>query len=90
MSEEKQQRQVFKMSDDLIAMVRELVQLSFLTGTNIVDHFRAVQMEQVEGKPLFLTVTPEYVAAYNDMVQKLNEAALKRQEEMQKTVAVEE
>lgn len=84
------ERQVFKMSDDLISMVRELVQLSLLTGTNVVDHFRALQVEAVEGKPSHLTVTPEYVQAYNSMILKLNEEAKHHQEEMQKTPAIEE
>lgn len=87
---ENKSRMVFKMSDDLIAMIRELVQLSLLTGTNIVDHLRSIQIEPVEEKPVYLTVTPEYVEAYNAMITKLNEEALKKQEELQKTLAVEE
>lgn len=83
-------RKVYKMSDDLIGMVREIIQLSLLTGTNIVDHLRSIQMEPVEGKEVYLTVTPEYVEAYNKMVLSLNEQALKMQEEMQKTAAVDE
>lgn len=84
------ERQVFKLSDDAILMVRELIQLSLLTGTNIVDHFRALQMEPIDGKAHLLAPTPEYIDAYNDMVKKLNEEALKQQEEAQKTAAVEE
>ena len=84
------ERQVFKMADDLISMIRELVQLSLLTGTNVVDHFRALQMEATEEKPSYLTVTPEYVQAYNTMILKLNEEAKRHQEEMQKTPAIED
>lgn len=88
MSETK--REVFKMSDDLISMIRELIQLSLLTGTNIVDHLRAMQVEPAGDKPTHLTVTPEYVEAYNAMILKLNDQAIAMQEEMQKTAAVEE
>lgn len=79
-------RVVFKMSDELIGMIRELVQLSLLTGTNIIDHLRSIHMEQGT-VPGYLTVTPEYVAAYNDMVMKLNEAAMRQHEERQNTPA---
>lgn len=81
---------VLKMSDDLISMVRELVQFSLLTGTNIVDHFRALQMESMPGKPGYLTLTKNYVKAWNDMVLQLNEEAAKQQSDMQKTEATED
>lgn len=91
MSEEtKSAREVFKMSDDVISIVRELIQLSLLTGTNIVDHIRAIQLEPVEAGAGVLTLTPEYVKAYNEMITTLNEQALAHQTEMQKTVAVED
>lgn len=83
------ERKVYKFSDDAILMVRELIQLSILTGTNIVDHFRAMQLEPVEGKEHMLAPTPEYIEAYNAMVVKLNEEAVRAQEEAQKTAAVD-
>ena len=77
---EDNKKQVFKMGDDLIAVVRELVQLSFLTGTNIVDHLRAVLVEKdpETGK---LVPTEEYIVAYDEMVTGLNEQAMKAQQE---------
>lgn len=77
-----------KLSDDAIVMIRELIQLSILTGTNVVDHFRALQLEPTEENPSLLTVTEDYLNAYNDMVNKLNEAAVKMHEEAQKKVVV--
>lgn len=88
-SDTKSERQLFKLSDDAILMVRELIQLSLLTGTNLVDHFRALQLESVAGKEHMLAPTPEYVEAYNAMVLKLNEDAEKQQAEAQATVAVD-
>lgn len=63
-------RVMLRMTDDLIAMIRELVQLSLLTGTNVVDHLRAIVLEPAteNGK---VTVTPEYVEAYNAMIRQL-------------------
>lgn len=83
-------REIFKMSDDVISIVRELIQLSLLTGTNIVDHLRAIQLERVEAGHATLTLAPEYVEAYNAMILSLNEEAVKKQAEMQKTPAIEE
>ncbi len=77
------ERHVFKLGDDAILMIRELIQLSILTGTNIVDHFRAMQLEPVEGKEMYLTVTPEYLDGYNAMVLKLNEEAVEMQKQAQ-------
>ena len=63
----------FKLSDDLIAVVRELVQLALITGTNIVDHLRAVEVELDEQEKVVPTVG--YVEAYNKMVEELVQKA---------------
>ena len=70
MSEEN--TKIFRLSDDVIALVRELVQLSLLTGTNIIDHFRAIQLEELEPGKLY--PTEAYINDYNSMVQGLSEA----------------
>ena len=84
--ETKADKKYFKVSDDLIGMIRELVQLALITGTNIVDHMRALVVEETpDGR--FITVSPEYVQAYNDMVEKLHQEAEERIAEMQKRMA---
>jgi len=83
-------RAIFQMSDDAISMIREIVQLSLLTGTNIVDHLRAIQLEPTTDRHDRLTVTPEYVSAYNEMVMKLNEEAEAQRKLMQQTAAVDD
>lgn len=82
-------RAVYKISDDLIGMIRELVQLALLTGTNIVDHLRAVVVEVSETDGRCITVSPEYVQAYNDMILKLNAEAEEKMKEMQERLASE-
>lgn len=63
-------KKYFKLSDDFIGMIRELVQLALLTGTNIVDHMRALIVEEtIDGR--YITVSPEYLKAYNEMIEKL-------------------
>jgi len=82
---QEEENKVLKLSDDAILMVRELIQLSLLTGTNIIDHFRAMRLEAdpVSG---YITVTKEYIKGYNEMVEKMNAEALELQEKAQATL----
>ena len=80
---------VFKMGDDLIAVVRELVQLSILTGTNIVDHLRAIHIE-VDPETGKLIPTVQYVEAYNEMVQDLQKQAEEAAKEYEKELLAAE
>lgn len=75
-----EEKQTFKVSDDLIAVFRELVQLSLLTGTNLVDHMRAVRVEVVENS---VVPTEEYIEQYNSYIEELEKQAEKLQAEMQ-------
>lgn len=70
----------YKVSDDLIAVFRELVQLSLLTGTNIVDHMRAVRVELVDD---MVVPTEDYISQYNAYIEELEHQAEKLQTEMQ-------
>ena len=85
----KSPKKFYKVSDELIGMIRELVQLALLTGTNIVDHMRALVVEESDTDGRFITVSPEYVESYNSMVERLNEEAEARIAEMQKRMAEE-
>lgn len=80
MSDEK----TFRLSDDLIGVVRELLQLSIMTGSNIVDHMRAVRVEVIDGA---VVPTEEYIDAYNAQVEQLVKQAEERMEEMQQELA---
>jgi len=82
MSEENKKN--LRLSDDAIALVRELVQLSILTGTNIVDHMRAIRLELVDGA---VYPTEEYVNAYNAQIEELTRKAEEVQQKMQEKVA---
>jgi len=90
MSEEKDNKVVatnLRLGDDLIALLRELVQLSLLTGTNIVDHVRAVRAEVV-GETVVPTL--QYVEQYNAYIEELTKQAETLQEEMRAQTATEE
>lgn len=83
-TQEVEERESFRMGDDLIAVVRELIQLSLLTGTNIVDHMRAVRCEVVEGA---VVPTVEYIEAYNSQIEELARRAQEEAEAMQEKLA---
>lgn len=92
MSEETTQtnRTLYKIDDNVIAMVRELVQLSLLTGTNIVDHLRSVVVEVHPEDKRYVTLCPEYVESYNRMVEGLNKQAEQQMQENENTLAATE
>ncbi len=88
-------KRIFKLSDDVIVMLRDLIQYSLLLDTNLIDNFRALRLEQVSSLPSIQKITDsegkeyeiatlvpasEYVEAYNAMVEKL-EADLQKMEE---------
>lgn len=85
MSEEN--KKDLRLSDDAIAVVRELIQLSILTGTNIVDHMRAIRLELVDG---VVFPTQEYVDAYNAQIEELAKKAEELQAQMQAQQATDE
>jgi chromosome condensin MukBEF ATPase and DNA-binding subunit MukB len=76
-----------KVGDEFIAVIRELVQLSLLTGTNVVDHLRAVRVEVIDGT---VVPTEQYVQEYNAYIEQLEAAAAKLQEEMQAQEALDD
>lgn len=79
--------EVYKLGDDLIAVVRELVQLSLLTGTNIVDHLRAVRTELVENS---IVPTEDYINEYNAYIEELQKQAEELQAKMQQQEATDD
>lgn len=48
---------VFTFSDELVATVAQLLQLAILTGTDVYDHLRTVQVVEGDGS---LVVSPAY------------------------------
>lgn len=78
-------KNTFKFSDDVIIIVRELIQLSLLTGTNLVDHLRAVVLVPENEK--YLTLDEDYVKAYNEYITELSRKAEEQNSERQTTEA---
>jgi len=53
------ERKIYKFDDSVIAQIVRVIQLGFLTGTDVSDHMRQFRLE--EGKDGTLSLTPEYV-----------------------------
>lgn len=52
-------RKVYRLDDAVIAQIVRIIQIGFLTGTDVADHMRQLVVEQ--GPRLgILTLTPEY------------------------------
>ena len=57
------------LDDTTIAQIVKLIQMAFLTGTDIVDHLRMLLLEEDEnGK---LVINGEYAKAFNDSLEKM-------------------
>lgn len=67
-------RNIFKLSDQVIAQLRQLLQLAMLTGTNVVDHMRQMRLE-LDVEEGGLVCTPEYLEYCNKSIEKLLEKA---------------
>ena len=76
-------RIVLELSDELIGQLAKLLQLSILTGTNIVDNFRLLRVESIEGKVI---LTPEYKEYFENSLNSMLKEAEQLQEEMQSTI----
>jgi hypothetical protein len=62
----------FTFSDDLVATVAQLLQLAILTGTDVYDHLRTVQVVEKEGS---LVVAPAYREKLNAEILRLSQRA---------------
>lgn len=82
------ERTIYKLSDQFIAQIRELVQLAILTNTNIVDHMRQMRVEVTPEQEL--VPTAEYIEYYNGVVTSLIKKVESMQAEMQATPATDE
>ena len=63
----------FRMSDSTLHRFVQIVQEAMLTGTDVSDHLRMVEMRPDATDPNVLVLTDEYV----DMVRKQHESMLK-------------
>ena len=76
----------FNLDDKTIAQIAKCVQVAILTGTDVVDHLRQLQLT-INEENSSITVTDEYLSTFNNninkMIQEANEqhAATEKQPE---------
>ena len=61
-----------KLSDSSIAQIVKLLQLGLLTGTDVADQFRTLELVQVGNR---LEPDPEYMEVFEKNLQKLQDEA---------------
>lgn len=82
-------KKVFKLSDQVVGQIRELLQLSMLHGINFVDQCRAVRLEESEALPGTLILGEEYVNGWNKMAEDMLAQAQAKADQMGSTMVEE-
>ena len=59
-----------RMSDETIAAIMKIIQFGFLTGTDVTDYFRNLQLQEEDG---FVTPTPEWISTFEREMVEANE-----------------
>ena len=61
------------LDDTTIAQIVKLIQMALLTGTDIVDHLRMMQMEVSENNKIILN--KEYKKIFDEQIEKMVDAS---------------
>lgn len=73
----------FNLDDKTIAQIAKCVQVAILTGTDVVDHLRQLQLD-VDIKNSKITVTDEYLSVFNNNIERMLQEAAEKVEEANK------
>tara|TARA_Y100000310_G_C20667989_1_gene808675 strand:+ start:1584 stop:1841 length:258 start_codon:yes stop_codon:yes gene_type:complete len=73
----------FKLSDNVLRRIVQIMQEGFLTGTDISDHMRMMRLEEDAQNPEYLILTDEY----KSLVDKQHEHMLEEVEELKVAAA---
>ena len=76
----------FKLSDQVIGQLREILQLSLLTQTNFVDHCRVLRLEESEKTEGTLILSESYVEGWNKMSESFHQQAQEKANQMASTL----
>lgn len=63
----------YHLSDSVIARIAQILQEGLLTGTDIVDHLRMLELQPDDVNPQLLVMTTEYAQRVKDMHQRMLE-----------------
>ena len=66
-----------KLHDSAIAHVAKLIQMAILSGTDITDHLRMMQLKKNDSDSLVLD--EEYESVFNDQIEKMMTNSMQQQ-----------
>ena len=70
-----------KLSDNTISQIARCVQVAILTGTDVVDHLRQLELHEDDG---LINVTEQYLSIFNANIEKMIQEASEAEEKAQK------
>jgi len=70
----------YKLSDEIISQIAKLIQLAILTGTDVVDNLRMIDVSESESDSDILVLTDEYRAIAEDQIKSLLEVLQDQQD----------
>ena len=73
----------FNLDDKTIAQIAKCVQVAILTGTDVVDHLRQLQLT-VDTENSNITVTDEYLSVFNSNIEKMLQEATEKAAQAEK------
>jgi hypothetical protein len=79
----------FKFSDAVLGRIINVLQESFLTGTDVLDLFRQMEMKPCDDDPHSLTLTEEYSKVVDEWHKQIEED-IKKVEETMKTATLKD
>lgn len=74
----------YKLSDNVIANIVQLVQLAMVTGTDVSDNFRMITLSPSDLSPGKLELTADYAKSHEEGISRLMEEATRLSNELKK------
>ena len=74
---------IYKLSDEVLAQIARLVQLGILTGTDVVDNLRMMEVTQSQSDEGKLVLSDQYREMAGGQIEKLMSEATEVAEGMQ-------
>ena len=62
------ERHIMQLHDTTIAQIVKLIQMALLTGTDVIDHFRMMQLNIQDNK---IILDEEYLKVFNESIDKM-------------------
>ena len=75
----------YKLDDKTISQIAKCVQVAILTGTDVVDHLRQLELTTTENS--LITISDEYLSVFDKNIEKMLQEAvdLQQKKETQET-----